>query len=295
MNDVIPVIVSGIAQGVPIFVIASGLTLIYGVMHVLNFAHGAFFLIGAYVVTTVLKGDSIAAFAGAALVAGIVVMVVGAACEVVVFRRLYSSGPLVGFLGAFALFLALGGLAVHIWGNDPRTVKYPEGLDGAVTVMGAPVATYDLAVVGVGVVIAALLYVLLTRTSIGTRVRALSHDRSMAMALGIRAPRVSTTVFALGSFLAGIAGALITPVTSIDGGLSAAYIVPAFVVVIVGGLGSVPGALVAAIVLGIIDSLLFRYVQSLSGFSYYLIVVAILAFRPQGIFGHSSRTTQIAK
>jgi branched-chain amino acid transport system permease protein len=295
MSDLLSVIVSGVAQGVPIFVIASGLTLIYGVMHVLNFAHGAFFLIGAFVVTSVLKGDSVLAFVGAALVAGVVVMLVGIACEVLVFRRLYKAGPLVGFLGAFALFLALGGMATHIWGNDPRTVKYPEGLDGAVSLFGAKVAAYDLAVVGVGMVIAAGLYVLLTRTSIGTRVRALSHDRSMAMALGIRAPQVGTLVFAIGSFLAGVAGALITPVTSIDGGLSAAYIVPAFVVVIVGGLGSVPGALIAALVLGVVDSLLFRYVQSMSGFSYYLIVAVILMFRPQGLFGKSSRTTQIAR
>jgi branched-chain amino acid transport system permease protein len=295
MSDLLSVIVSGVAQGVPIFVIASGLTLIYGVMHVLNFAHGAFFLIGAFVVTSVLKGDSVMAFVGAALVAGVVVMLVGIACEVLVFRRLYKAGPLVGFLGAFALFLALGGMATHIWGNDPRTVKYPEALDGAVSLFGAKVAAYDLAVVGVGMVIAAGLYVLLTRTSIGTRVRALSHDRSMAMALGIRAPQVGTLVFAIGSFLAGVAGALITPVTSIDGGLSAAYIVPAFVVVIVGGLGSVPGALIAALVLGVVDSLLFRYVQSMSGFSYYLIVAVILMFRPQGLFGKSSRTTQIAR
>ena len=295
MSDLLSVIVSGVAQGVPIFVIASGLTLIYGVMHVLNFAHGAFFLIGAFVVTSVLNGGSIAAFIGAALVAGLVVMLVGIACEVLVFRQLYKAGSLVGFLGAFALFLALGGVASHIWGNDPRTVKYPEGLDGAVSLAGVPVAAYDLAVVGVGILIAAGLYVLLTGTSIGTRVRALSHDRAMAMALGIRAPRVGTLVFAIGSFLAGIAGALITPVTSIDGGLSAAYIVPAFVVVIVGGLGSVPGALLAALLLGVLESVLFRYAQSMSGFSYYLIVAVILMFRPQGLFGKSSRTTQIAR
>jgi branched-subunit amino acid ABC-type transport system permease component len=117
----------------------------------------------------------------------------------------------------------------------------------------------------------------------------------MAMALGIRAPRVGTFVFAIGSFLAGIAGALITPVTSIDTGLGAAYLIPAFVVVIVGGLGSVPGALVAAIVLGIVDSLLLQYAPALGGFSYYLIVAVILMVRPQGLFGRTSRTTQIAR
>ncbi len=295
MDALLPVFVSGIAQGVPIFVIASGLTLIYGVMHVLNFAHGAFFLIGAFVVTSVIRGNSVGAFIVAALVAGLVVMAVGTACEVVVFRQLYKAGSLVGFLGAFALFLALGGLATHVWGNRPRTVKYPSGLGGAVRVGGTQVATYDLAVVGVGLVVAAALYTLLIHTSVGTRVRALSHDRSMAMALGIRAPRVGTLVFALGSFLAGIAGALITPVTSINSGLGAAYLVPAFVVVIVGGLGSVSGALVAAVALGVIDSVLFHYVPTLAGFSYYIIVALMLMLRPQGLFGHSSRMTQIAR
>lgn len=295
MNSLLPAIVSGIAQGVPIFVIASGLTLIYGVMHVLNFAHGAFFLVGAYVVTTVLHGNSLPAFLGAALIAGLVVMALGAVCEVVVFRPLYKAGSTVGFLGAFALFLTISGLAIHVWGNTPRTTRYPEGLTGSIPVTGSRVAVYDLAVVGVGLVIAAGLWLLLTRTSVGIRVRALSHDRAMASALGIRAPRVGLLVFALGSFLAGIAGAMITPVTSIDSGLGAAYLIPAFVVVIVGGLGSVPGALVAAIALGVIDSIMFRYVPSLSGFSYYLIVAAMLVARPQGLFGRTSRTTQIAR
>ncbi|SOD74668.1 amino acid/amide ABC transporter membrane protein 1 (HAAT family) [Jatrophihabitans sp. GAS493] len=295
MNALLPAIVAGTAQGVPIFVIASGLTLIYGVMHVLNFAHGAFFLVGAYVVTTVLRGSSMWAFFLAALIAGVVVMAVGIVCEVVVFRRLYKAGPLVGFLGAFALFLTIGGLAVHIWGNNPRTVAYPDGLGGSISIAGSRIAVYDLVVVGVGLLIAVALWGLLTHTSIGVRVRALSHDRAMASALGIRAPRVGTLVFAIGSFLAGIAGALITPVTSIDTSLSASYLIPAFIVVIVGGLGSVPGALVAAVALGVIDSLLFRYVPALGGFSYYLLVAVILMVRPQGLFGRTSRTTQIAR
>jgi len=295
VNTLLPAVVSGIAQGVPIFVIASGLTLIYGVMHVLNFAHGAFFLVGAYIVTTVLHGNSLGGFVLAALAAGLVVAALGTACEVLVFRRLYRAGSHVGFLGAFALFLAITGATVHIWGHDPRTVQYPAGLDGAVSLNGPRVATYDLAVVGVGVLLAVGLYVLLAHTSVGTRVRALSHDRAMASALGIRASRIGTLVFAIGSFLAGVAGALVTPVTSIDGSLASSYLVPAFVVVIVGGLGSVPGAFVAAVALGVIDSLLFAYVPSLSGFSYYIVVAVILMIRPQGLFGHASRATQIAR
>src|SRR5438094_4445751 len=136
MNDLLPVIVSGLAQGVPIFVIASGLTLIYGVLHILNFAHGSFFLIGAYVLTTALHSHSLASFAVTVLIAGLAVMVVGLACESLVFRQLYKSGSQVSFLGAFALFLTLGGVAVLVWGNDPRTTGYPDGLDSSTVVAG---------------------------------------------------------------------------------------------------------------------------------------------------------------
>jgi branched-chain amino acid transport system permease protein len=295
MSTLLPALVSGVAQGVPIFVIASGLTLIYGVMHVLNFSHGAFFLVGALTVSSVLHGHGLGAFVVAVLVAGVVVAVLGTACEVLVFRRLYQSGSYVGFLGAFALFLTITGATAHIWGNNQRTVEYPSGLDGSLSITGSRVATYDLAVVGVGAVIAIAMYLLLAKTSIGIRVRALSHDRAMASALGVRASRIGTAVFAIGAFLAGIAGGLITPTTSIDGSLASSYLVPAFVVVIVGGLGSVPGAFVAAVSLGVIDSLMFTYVPTLSGFSYYIIVAVILMVRPQGLFGHTSRATAIAR
>lgn len=297
MNDLIAVLVAGVAQGVPVFVVASGLTLIYGVLHVLNFAHGSFFLIGALIVTTTLQGPGLGAFLGSMLLAGAGVMVIGVLSEVFVFRPLYKAGSTVSFLGAFALFLALLGLATLLWGTNPRTVAYPSALDGSFSVGGARVGQYDLALVAVGVVIAAGLWLLLTRTSLGTRVRAVSHDRTMALALGIRVGRVSTVVFAIGAFLAGVAGALIAPVSSIDEGLalSSDYMLPAFIAIIVGGLGSVPGALIAAIALGILESLSFRIAPSLSGFSYYLVVAVFLMFRPQGLLGSAARSTAMAR
>ncbi len=297
MNDLIAVLVAGVAQGVPVFVVASGLTLIYGVLHVLNFAHGSFFLIGALIVTTTLQGPSLGAFLGSILLAGVGVMAIGVLSEVLVFRPLYKAGSTVSFLGAFALFLALLGLATLVWGTNPRTVAYPSALDGSFSIGGARVGQYDLALVAVGVVIAAGLWLLLTKTSLGTRVRAVSHDRTMALALGIRAGQVSTIVFGIGAFLAGVAGALIAPVSSIDEGLalSSDYMLPAFIAIIVGGLGSVPGALIAAIALGILESLSFRIAPSLSGFSYYLVVAAFLMFRPQGLLGSAARSTAMAR
>lgn len=297
MNDIITVLVAGLAQGVPIFIVASGLTLIYGVLHVLNFAHGGFFLIGAFIVTSTLQGGSLGAFLGAVLLAGLGVMIVGIVSEVLVFRPLYRAGPTVSFLGAFALFLALVGLAIVVWGTNPRTVSYPDALDGSFTIAGARVGQYEIAMVFLGAVIAVGLWFLLTKTSLGVRVRAVSHDRTMALALGIRVGRVSTTVFAIGAFLAGVAGALISPVSSIDEGLalSTDYMLPAFIVIIVGGLGSVPGAMLAALALGILESVIFRVAPALSGFSYYLVVAVFLMFRPQGIFGSPSRSIQMAR
>jgi branched-chain amino acid transport system permease protein len=297
MNDLVSILVAGVAQGVPIFVVASGLTLIYGVLHVLNFAHGGFFLIGALIVTSTLQGSSLAAFGGSVLLAGLGVMLIGVVTELAVFRPLYKAGSTVSFLGAFALFLALVGVALLVWGTNPRTVAYPEALNGSFTFAGARVGQYDLALVVIGAVVALGLYLLLTRTSLGTRVRAVSHDRTMALALGIRVQRVSTSIFAIGAFLAGVAGALIAPVSSIDESLalSADYMLPAFIVIIVGGLGSVPGALIAALALGLLESALFRLAPDLSGFSYYLVVAAFLMFRPQGIFGSPSRSTQMAR
>jgi len=297
MNDLITVLTTGIAQGVPIFVVASGLTLIYGVLHVLNFAHGSFFLIGALIVTTTLRGDSLGAFLVSMLLAGLGVMAIGVVSEVVVFRPLYKAGPTVSFLGAFALFLALLGLSTMVWGSNPRTVDYPALLDGSFSVGGARVGQYDVALGVVGVLIALGLWLLLTRTSLGTRVRAVSHDRTMALALGISAGRVSTLVFGIGAFLAGVAGALIAPVASIDEGLALSndYMLPAFIAIIVGGLGSVPGALIAAIALGVLESLTFRIAPSLSGFSFYLVVAVFLMVRPQGLLGSSARSTAMAR
>lgn len=297
MNDMISMLVAGVAQGVPIFIVASGLTLIYGVLHVLNFAHGAFFLIGAFIVTSTLQTNTIGSFLLSMLIAGIGVMAIGVVSEVVVFRRLYEAGSTVSFLGAFALFLALGGVAILIWGTNPRTVAYPQELNGSFDFLGARIGQYDAAMVVVGIIIAVGLWLLLTKTSLGARVRAISQDRTMALALGIRVGRVSTMVFAIGAFLAGIAGALITPVSSIDEGLalSSDYMIPAFIVIIVGGLGSVSGALIAAIGLGIIESILFRVAPELSGFSYYLVVAVFLMFRPQGLFGSPSHSFKMAR
>jgi branched-chain amino acid transport system permease protein len=295
MNELVTIIFSGLAQGFPLFIIASGLTLIYGVLRVLNFAHGSLFMIGAFFVASVLNSTSLVTFVLTALLAGLVVAVVGVVCEVVVFRRLYDGAHSISLLGAFALFLILNGLVEEIWGVAPRTVPYPRELSGQVSLVGVPIAKYDLAVIGVGLVVAAALYVLISRTSFGAQMRAISHDRTMALALGVRVGLVSTVVFALGAFLAGIAGALIAPATSVDPSMAGAFITPAFVVIIVGSMGSAGGAFVAALVLQTLESFIFNYVPWLSGFGFYVVVAVILMARPQGLFGGRSTSVVVAR
>ena len=295
MNELVTIIVSGLAQGFPLFIIASGLTLIYGVLRVLNFAHGSLFMIGAYFVASVLTSTSLVTFILTALLAGLVVAAVGVACEVVVFRRLYDGAHSISLLGAFALFLVLNGLVEEIWGVAPRTVPYPRELSGQLSLAGVAIAKYDLAVIGVGLVVAAGLFVLISRTSFGAQMRAISHDRTMALALGVRVGLVSTVVFALGAFLAGIAGALIAPATSVDPSMAGAFITPAFVVIIVGSMGSAGGAFVAALLLQTLESFIFNYVPWLSGFGFYVVVAVILMARPQGLFGGRSSSAVVAR
>lgn len=295
VDDIFPILVTGTAQGVPLFVIASGLTLIYGVMHVLNFAHGAYFMIGAFVFAGRFTNDSFLQYLLVVLLAGVIVAVVGVLCEVLVFRRLYGAGSQVSLLAAFALSLMLEGATRMVWGGIPRTAYYPDTFRGATELFGARVSIYDLVLITVGLAIAVGLFVLIRLTTFGRQMRAVAQDRTMALALGVRSKRIATMVFVLGAFLAGAAGALTAPTTSIDLGLGGSYIIPAFAVIIVGGVGSVEGALIASLVLNISESALFTYAPVLSGFSFYLIVAVILMVRPQGLFGGHARTAGLAR
>lgn len=287
MSEALAVVVAGLAQGVPLFVIASGLTLIFGVMHVLNFSHGALFMLGAFAMQMVAGsfGVSFGRFAVGVVLAGVAVAVVGVITELGVFRRLYGARHESSLLAAFGLFLLLEGVARQVWGTRPRTQQLPSELSGPLELLGARLASYDLVMIFTGVLIAVLLRLLMSRTRFGRETRAVAEDRTMALALGVRARRVATWVFVLGSALAGVAGALTAPMVSIEPSLAADFLVQAFVVIIVGGVGSIAGSLVAAAMLGITESVLISYAPVLAGFSFYIAVTVILLFRPYGLFG----------
>ncbi|HEU5035582.1 MAG TPA: branched-chain amino acid ABC transporter permease [Nocardioides sp.] len=287
MSELISAIIAGIAQGMPLFIVASGLTLIFGVLRVLNFAHGAFFMLGAFLLATMLSGgaDNLAVFLLAALAAAAVLAVVGVAADTAVFKRLYGQDHMITLLASYALLLGLEGLTTMLWGNKPRSQAPVDGLGGSLSVGRVEVASYDVFLLVVGLAIGAGLYLLLQRTRYGKVIRAVSTDELMARALGIRARRVQAGVFALGAALAGLSGALMAPLLSVDVGLAPTYAIQSFAIVIIGGLGSVGGALTAALILGIADSLMVSYVPDVAGFSLYIAVALILLLRPQGLAG----------
>lgn len=285
MSDLISAIISGIAQGMPLFIVASGLTLIFGVLRILNFAHGAFFMIGAFVMTTVLSGQSVSmpVFLLAALVAAGALAATGALADTFVFRKLYGQHPMIPLLASYALLIALDGLAQVIWGNSPRSQASVEGFGGSIQFGDIRVASYDIVLLVVGVIIGTALFLVLQKTHVGKIVRAVSSDEHMARALGVPARKVQVGVFAVGAALAGLSGALMAPLVSIDVGLAPTFAIQSFAIVIIGGLGSIGGALVAALILGIADSLAVNFAPELAGFSLYIAVALVLLLRPQGL------------
>lgn len=287
MNLLLPAIIGGIAYGVPLFLVASGLTLVYGVLRVLNFAHGGLLMVGAYLFAWALGGRSVSLweFIGAVIGAGVVVGLLGILVERGMFSRLYAAGTEVSLLGSYGLLLFLTGIAPVIWGNAPLTQALPSALSGQVTIAGSAVSVYEFVEVGVGVAVAAGLFLLLKRTRLGVQATAVAEDREMSRALGIRAARVSGLVFVLGCALAGLAGAVVAPTTAVSVDLASSFILTAFAAVIIGGLGSVEGALIAAVGLGIIDSLCVTYLPSVEPYSFYIVLAIMLIVRPQGLLG----------
>src|ERR1700744_2911880 len=296
MNDILPVILAALATGLPLFLIASGLTLGFSVMRGVNFAHGALFMIGAYLAVSLLSGRSVAigVFAGAVLLTGLAVAVMSVITERVVFRRLYGSPEVVGLLASFALLLILNGLVQLIWGSDPRTQAQAHGLGGVVRIIGNQVSTYNLVLMVVAPVIALALAAALRWTRAGAAIKATAEDRVMAEAMGINVSRVGLGVFAVGGLRAGLAGVLLSPTVSVDANLALTFIIQSFGAIIIGGLGSVEGAIVGALFISLVDAILVYAAPGLLDYGVYIAIGAVMLVRPYGIFGATARRTALA-
>jgi len=285
MVELLNAIISGLALAMPLFLAASGLTLIYGVMRVINFAHGGFFMIGAYVATLVLRGQvhGIGAFIGAVLVAGVVVAILAALSEEIIFRWLDPSEHMLSLLASYALSLMIAGGAVEIWGAAAKTQPQTPLLSGTWSVGGVIVARNDIFMIVMGLLLGSALWLLLNRTSFGKQAIAVAGDPVMAEALGIRIRWVAIGVFAAGGALAGLAGGLASPQYSIGPGLDQLFVLQSFAVVIIGGLGSIGGAFGASLLLGLLEGIIAAYAPSLSGYAFYVAMAIVLMLRPQGL------------
>jgi branched-subunit amino acid ABC-type transport system permease component len=287
MSDLLGWIANGFAQGSMIFLIASGLTLIFGVMRVLTFAHGGFFMLGAYLAHQLAGGAVLSGpkFWAVIVCGALGVGVVGIAAEVVLFRRLYALPQLYSLLATYALLLLLQGVATLIWGVGTVSLSVSTRVTHSVSVAGASISLYSISLAVIGIAVALMLSLLVYRTSFGTSLRATAADRQMASVLGINVKFVFSVTFVLGVLLAGLGGGLAAQVYAITPDLAVAQLIQAFAVVVIGGLGSVWGAYVAAIALSTLDAYLVTQYQHLATFSFFAAMAFILLLRPQGLFG----------
>ena len=275
----------GLAYGSLLFLIAAGLTLVFGLMRIINLAQTAFYLLGAYVgLTLVAHGWN---FWLASAAAGLVAMALGLAVYSAFLHR-YHADPLTSLLLTLGFALILDDSILAIWGGDPHSISAPPGLAGSLTFGTLVFPVYWLAVIGISVLIAAVLFVALQRTMLGVMIRAAVDDEEMARGLGVDVNRAFYIVFAAGALIAGIGGLLGGPITSAYPGLDGELLPLAFAVVIIGGMGSLTGALVGSLVIGLVNAFGKALFPELSYFTIFVPVALIMALRPQGLFGRKA-------
>ena len=275
---------NGLSYGALLFLLASGLSLIFGVMRIVNLAHGSYFMLGGYVgLSVVWRTGSFAA----ALVAGaLAIALVGVGMERLFLRRLpgQTLGQVLMTVG-FALIFQ--DLALLIWGGDPYTIPVPATLQGIVTAGALRFPTYRIFIIVVASLVGAVLWIVLDRTRMGAMIRAAVDDREMAQGVGIHVPVVSLGVFALGAALAALGGVIGGGFLGVYPGADFEVLPYAFVVVIVGGLGSLPGAMVGSLLVGLLDNFGKALFPELSYFTLFAPMALILALRPTGLFGRA--------
>jgi branched-chain amino acid transport system permease protein len=290
MAQLLAVLIDGLIYSSWLFIIAVGLTLIYGVMKILNIAHGSLYALGAYSAAS-LAGywihhgyPPMGSYAVMVVAAILVGLVAGPIIERGLLRFMYGKDEIVLVLVTYAVFLILEDFVKLVWGVDPYFIAQPYGLLGNFTVGDLTYPNYNLVVFGAAVFIGAALAWVLTRTRQGKILLAVIHDREISGAMGINVGRVYFITFTVGAMLGALGGALTAPMISVQPGIGAETIVLAFAVVVIGGLGSLPGAALAALLVGIVRSAAVHYKPELDLFSIYLVMAVVLIMRPKGLF-----------
>ena len=293
-------ILNGLQLGVMLFLMAAGLTLVFGIMGLINLAHGSMYMLGAFVAATVTQASG--SFVLGLLVALPAVALVGWIVELLVLRRLYARDHLDQVLATFGLLMFFNALVQILWGRQPLFMDVPEWLGGSVELIpGVPYPAFRLAIIAVGLTVAGLLYVLISRTRLGMQIRASASNRDMAEAIGIDTPMLYSLVFALGAGLAALAGLMAAPILAVESGMGESILIETFVVIVIGGLGSIRGAFLAALLVGLVDTLGRAFLPtllrlflpaaeadgtgaSLASMGIYVLMAAVLLWRPRGLF-----------
>ncbi|MCM2346936.1 MAG: branched-chain amino acid ABC transporter permease [Acidovorax soli] len=287
--DVLTLLVNSLTWAMATFLVAAGLTLIFGTLHILNFSHGGFFMIGAYAaysLTQALGGsESMAMYLFGALVGGVVVAVLGLAVDRLILRRLSGVDDAYVLIATYALLLVCEGSTKLIWGLNYRSVMPPAVLDGAWLAGQAVIPKMSVFIVTCGVAVFVAMEFFLNRTRSGRLVKAIAVDAWMARLLGVNVRLVYTATVAIGFALAGLAGGLLLANQTLSPSLASGFVIQAFGVIIIGGMGSISGAFLGSILLGLIDAVGQWVLPSLPGLPFFIAMTLILLLRPQGLMG----------
>jgi len=291
---------NGLQYGVTLFLMAAGLTLVFGIMNLVNLAHGSLYMVGAYLATTFYEWTG--SFLGGVVLALAATLLIGIALEMVALRTLYERDHLDQVLATFGLILFFNELIAILWGRAALYTGLPAWLGGHVPVLpGVRYPVYRALVIVVGLAVAALLWALVARTRVGMLIRAGASNRTMVAALGVNVRLLYTLVFGLGAALAGLAGLMAGPIYAVQPGMGEQILIQVFVVIVIGGIGSIRGALVGAIIVGMVDTLGRAFLKptlatvlspsaadsagpALASMLIYLLMAAVLFLRPQGLF-----------
>jgi branched-chain amino acid transport system permease protein len=278
---------SGISVGMVLFLIAAGLSIIFGTLKVLNLAHGSLYMTGSFFCygLTALLAQIPGAFWWALIFAPLLVALLGGLIEIFLLRRIYGQEMLYQYILTFALILIIGDACRFIFGVGYQTVAVPWPINGKVFILGLSFPVYNLFLIGCGFGVFLGLMVLMRYTALGRNVRAVTYNREMANVLGINVPKVYTGVFMLGSYLAGLAGTLMPPMSVVALGSDMAVIIECFIIVVIGGLGSLPGAFLGAIILGLLNAFGIYIIPKLAVAFAFMLMIVVLIIRPWGLMG----------
>jgi branched-chain amino acid transport system permease protein len=287
MQWILAQFISGLMSATFLFLMAAGLSVIFGVSRIINISHGAFYMLGAYLLLTCTRFTTMGvwSFAAVAVVGSVLIGCAGAMVEAVILRRVYNGGMLLVALVTFGILEVAQEMAKIVWGAEQTAVPRPVGLDGSMMMAGHAIPQYNIALIVIGCVVALLLWLAVDKTRFGLLIRAAAMDRETLGTLGVNVPAVFTLTFGLGTALAGLAGILAGPMVSISPSMGSSIVIEAFAVVVIGGLGSLPGSLLGAFIVG--EAMAFGLLlwPDAALMLLYVLMAGILVLRPSGLLG----------